>query len=208
MKIEIWSDIVCPWCYIGKRRLESALQQWDEPVEVEFRSFQLDPTAPAQSDETLLQHLATKYRIPTSQAAQMMARVTEAASGEGLDFNFDIASSGNTFDAHRVLHLAKSHGKLAEMKEAFMEHYFTKGLRVSDHDALTEVATAVGLDEAEVRDVLASDRFTADVKADIDAARSLGVSGVPFFVFDNKFGVSGAQESETFLQVMRQASGR
>ena len=204
MKIEIWSDIVCPWCYIGKRRIEAAIKQWDKPVEVVWRSFQLDPTAPNSSDVSMLDSLTAKYRIPRSQAQSMMQRVVDVAATEGLRFNFDIASSGNTFDAHRLLHLAKSHGMMAALKEQLMERYFTYGLRVSDHEQLAAVAIEVGLDAEEVADVLGSTRFADDVQRDIDAARANGTTGVPFFVFDNSFGVSGAQEVDTLLQVMRQ----
>lgn len=205
MKIEIWSDIVCPWCYIGKRRIEAAIEQWDKPVEVVWRSFQLDPSAPKSSDVPMLDSLTAKYRIPRAQAKSMMQRVVDVAATEGLRFNFDIASSGNTLDAHRLLHLAKSRGVMGELKEALMEQYFTHGLRVSDHEQLAAIATEVGLDADEVADVLGSTRFADDVQRDIDAARANGTTGVPFFVFDNAFGVSGAQEVDTLLQVMRQA---
>lgn len=208
MKIEVWSDIVCPWCYIGKRRLEAAIEQFDEPVEVEWRSFELDPNAPQSVDGPLVEALARKYRMPAAQARQMMDRVVSLGEAEGLDMNFEQARSGNTFDAHRLLQRAKQHGLGDVMKERLLLAYFTEGKAISDHDALVALAVDAGLDEAEAREVLESDAHAQDVRVDESEAHAMGAHGVPFFRIDGKFGVSGAQEASTFLQVFEQARAR
>jgi predicted DsbA family dithiol-disulfide isomerase len=209
VKVEIWSDVVCPWCYIGKRRFESALSRFPhgDRVEVEWKSFELDPGA-ARTHElsgTHAEQLSTKFGRPMDQIEQMLDRVTTMAAGEGLDFRFDLNRGGNTFDAHRLLHLAKASGCQDQLKERFDRGTFTEGLAVSDHEELTALAVEVGLDEAEVRAVLGSDRFADDVRADEAQARGYGISGVPFFVIDEKYGVSGAQSADVFLQGLTQA---
>jgi predicted DsbA family dithiol-disulfide isomerase len=211
VKVEIWSDVVCPWCYIGKRRFESALSRFPHrnQIEVEWKSFELDPGA-ARTHElsgTHAEQLATKFGRPMDHIVQMLDRVTTMAAAEGLVFRFDLNRGGNSFDAHRLLHLAKARGRQDQLKERFDRGTFAEGLAVSDHEELTALAVEVGLDEAEVRVVLASDRFADDVRADEAQARAYEISGVPFFVIDEKFGVSGAQSADVFLQVLTQAWG-
>jgi predicted DsbA family dithiol-disulfide isomerase len=206
MKVEIWSDVVCPWCYIGKRRFERALSEFEnaEEVEVEWKSFELDPSAPKEVEGKLEEVLAKKYRASVGQARSMMQRVVDTSREEGIDVDFDIARSGNTFDAHRLIHLAKARGKGDAMKERLMRGYFCEGVLPSDHEALIRLAAEVGLDEAEVVDALAGEAFARDVRGDEVAARQIGVTGVPFFVIDGKYGISGAQPSEVLLQVLQQ----
>ncbi len=207
MKIDIWSDVVCPFCYIGKRHLEAALAEFAhrDDVTVHWRSFQLDPSAPAQSTQSMASMLSAKYGMTLEQAEQSNAKMTANAAAAGLDFHLDDARSGNTRDAHRLLHLAAEHGLQDAAKERFLAGYFTEGAPIGDHEALTKLAVEVGLDEAEVRDVLASDRYGDAVDADIAQAHAYGVQGVPFFVFDEKFAVSGAQPVEVFTQALDQA---
>jgi predicted DsbA family dithiol-disulfide isomerase len=211
VKVEIWSDVVCPWCYIGKRRFESALSRFPhgDQVEVEWKSFELDPNAaPAHGlSGTHAEQLSTKFGRPMDQIEQMLDQVTATAAGEGLDFRFDLNRGGNSFDAHRLLHLAKARGRQDHLKERLDRGTFTEGLAVSDHAELTALAVEAGLDQAEVRAVLASGRFADDVRADEAAARAYGISGVPFFVIDGKYSISGAQSADLFLQALTQAWG-
>ncbi len=209
MKVEIWSDVVCPWCYIGKRRFEAALRQFAHRDEVElvWRSFELDTAAvpSTQVRGDYADRLAAKYGRTRAQAQQMLDDMTASAAQEGLDFRFDLATGGNTFDAHRLLHLALERGVQDPLKERLDAATFGQGLSVSDHDALTALAVEVGLDEAEVREVLGSDRYADRVRADEDQATEYGISGVPFFVIEGKYGVSGAQPAEHLLRVLDQA---
>ena len=207
MHVEIWSDIACPWCYVGKRRFEAALESYEhrDDVQVTWRSFELDPHAPAERERDGATHLAEKYGTTRDEALAMYARMTETAARDGLDFRFDLARGGNTFDAHRVLHLAQAHGLQDAMKERIMRAYLTEGELVSDHDVLTRLAVDVGLAEDEVRDTLASGRFAAEVREDERTARSLGISAVPFFVVDRAVGASGAHPPEQLVELLRQA---
>jgi len=204
MQVEIFSDVVCPWCYIGKRRFEAALAAFPhaEDVTVTYRSFQLDPDAPARSTQSVEQHLAAKYGRTLEQAREMNQRVTDLAAGVGLDFRLEKAQRANTFDAHRLLHLANARGVQADLAERLLDAYFTRGGVVSDHAELTEFAVAAGLDRAEVGAVLAGDDFAEQVRADLALAGRFGISGVPFFVFDRTYGVSGAQETNVFSEVL------
>ncbi|QDG52250.1 DsbA family oxidoreductase [Persicimonas caeni] len=207
MKIEIWSDVVCPWCYIGKRRLEAALEEFDEEVDITWRSFQLDPSAPDKPSGPLVEELAKKYGVGVEQARAMMQRVEQNAADEGLDFDFDNAQGGNTFDAHRVIHFASEHGpdgqnKQGEMKERLLSAYMTEGRPISDRDELAKLAGEVGLDAKEVREMLDGDRFVDAVKYDRAEARQIGVTGVPFFLIEGKYGIPGAQASETLLSAL------
>ncbi len=208
MRVEIWSDIVCPWCYIGKRKFETALKRFDhaDQVELIWRSFELDPHAAPSSDVACdyAAKLASKYGTSTSQAQQMLDNMTETAAAEGLVFDFSISRPGNTFDAHRLLHLARDSGQQDALKEAFDKGTFTNGLSVSNHYALAEVAVSVGLDEVDVLSVLTSDRYADTVRADEAQARNYGISGVPFFVIDGRLGVSGAQPADTLLSALNQ----
>lgn len=207
MKVEIWSDIACPWCYVGKRRFERALQQFEHArdVEVVWRSFELDPNAPRTHAESQDELLAKKYGMPVEKARAMNERMTAEARKEGLDFHLERVKVGNTFDAHRLVHLAAESGRADVMKERLMRAYFTEGEAVGDPDTLLRLGTEVRLDEDRVRDVLNSDAYAGDVRADEERARSFGISGVPFFAIDEKYGVSGAQPSEVLLDALRQA---
>jgi predicted DsbA family dithiol-disulfide isomerase len=207
VQVEIWSDVVCPWCAIGKRRFETALAGFEHRAEVEvrYRSFELDPTTPRTVAGNATQRLADKYGVPLAQAEAMQQRVIDQAAGEGLDFRFDRARPGNTVDAHRLLHLAADRGLQAELKERLLLAYFTEGEPIGEVDALVRLAGEVGLDEAEARSVLESDAYLAEVRDDQATARALGISGVPFFVLDRTFGVSGAQPAEVLLGALRQA---
>jgi len=207
MKVEIWSDVVCPWCYIGKRRFEQALERFPhaDEVEVTYRSFELDPGAPQQRTGTHDEHLARKYGMTVERAHQLNEQMTQTAAAEGLDFHFERIRGGNTFDAHRLLHHAAAQGKQLELKERLLLATFTEGEPVADRDALARLAKEVGIDDAE--EVLASDRYSDDVRADEQQATAYGISGVPFFVVDGKYGVSGAQPADLLVQVLERAYG-
>ncbi len=204
VKVEIWSDVVCPWCYIGKRRFESALDRFEhrDETEVGFRSFELNPSAQADEGTGLDEVLARKYGFGLERARALNARVVQAAAGEGLTYRLDIAKPGNTFDAHRLIHLAAAHGRQAEMKERLMAAYFTEGKPIGDRDPLVELAAEVGIDRERARSVLDSDEFAGDVRADEREASELGITGVPFFVIDRRYGVSGAQAPEVMLEAL------
>ena len=209
MRVDIWSDVVCPWCYIGKRRFERALQAFPQrdQVELVWRSFQLDPTAgpsPEQPGKNA-ERLARKYGVSLEQARGMEDNVTRAAADEGLDFRFDISRTGNTFDAHRLLHLGLKRGVQDELKERLDHGTFSEGLAVSDHDALAKVAVDVGLAPAEVEQTLESDAFANDVRTDLAQAKTYGIRAVPFFVIDDKYGVAGAQDPSVLLEILQRA---
>lgn len=206
MRIEIWSDIVCPWCYVGKRRLEEALAAFphSDEVEIVWRSYQLDPTAPKIATENIAEALARKYGGGLENAHQMMAQVQQVAAELGLDYSrYADAKRVNTIDAHRLLHAAGE--KRGELKEALLRAYFVEIRNVADHGELTAIATGIGLDEADVRRVLASEEHLAAVGADIEAAQDLGAGGVPFFVVDGRYGIGGAQPVEVFAQTLERA---
>ena len=210
MRIEVWSDVVCPWCYIGKRRLERALETlpFADEVEVVYRSFELDPDAPRDAVEPVAEVLERKYGGGPERIHAMMAQVTEVAATEGLEYHLDRTLRGNTVDAHRLLHLALAEGGprlQGALKEALLAAYFTRTENVADADVLRKVATDVGLDPARVDEVLASDAYLEDVRADVDQARAFGASGVPFFVVDRRYGVSGAQPAEVLADAVRRA---
>jgi predicted DsbA family dithiol-disulfide isomerase len=209
MKVEIWSDVVCPWCYVGKRRFEAALARFAHRDEVElvWRSFELDPSARPSPEEPggYAARLARKYGGGIAQAEAMIETMTRTAAAEGLDFRFDRMRPGSTFDAHRLLHLALDDGVQDDVKEALDRATFSGGLRVSDHDALVAVVAEAGLDADRVREVLASDRYADAVRADQAQARAYGISGVPFFVVDGRYGVSGAQPADLLLQALETA---
>jgi predicted DsbA family dithiol-disulfide isomerase len=207
MNVEIWSDVVCPWCYIGKRRFERALVSFGHPgeVTVTYRSFELDPDAPAQRTGTHAEHLARKYGMTIAQAEQAGQQMTQRAAADGLDFRFDLIRGGNTFDAHRLLHLAKDHGLQAEMKERLMRATFTEGLPIAGKPTLMRLATEAGLPAAQVQAVLDGDAYADAVRADEQQATRYDITGVPFFVADGKYAVSGAQPTEVFLQFLQRA---
>ena len=210
MKIEIWSDVVCPWCFVGKRRLETALSTFEhaDDVEVVYRSFELDPTAPHHGHELSTGVIARKYGRPEAEMRQMQQQLIDVAAEEGLSMRLFDTVHTNTIDAHRLLHLALETGGPAlqrELKEALLSAYFESAADVGDHDVLAATAQRAGLDAERIREVLASDEYADAVAADIAQARAYGATGVPFFVVDQAYGVSGAQPAEAFSQVLEQA---
>jgi predicted DsbA family dithiol-disulfide isomerase len=204
MKIEIWSDIVCPFCYIGKRLLENALANFPhaENVEIQWRSFELDAEAKPEPGVSLYKRLAAKYGNTEEWARQMSANMTQSAAEVGLAFDFDRAVAANTLHAHRLVHLAKRHGKQDAAKERFFKAYLEEGEDLNDFATLTRLALALGLPAAEIEQVLNSQEFEQEVRRDEYEARQIGVRGVPYFVFDDKYAVSGAQPSELFQEVL------
>lgn len=207
MKVEIWSDIACPWCYVGKRRFEKALEQFEhaDDVDVVWRSFELDPSAPRSRGIPQEEVLAEKYGVSVEQARTMNARLGTLAKAEGLDFRFDRVQMGNTFDGHRLVHLAAEAGKGQEMQERLMRAYFVEGESVGEHATLQRLGEEVGLDAASVRDTLRSDRYAREVRADEARARQLGIGGVPFFAIDERYGVAGAESPDVLLGALQQA---
>ena len=204
LKVQIWSDIMCPYCYIGKRRIEGALAQFNhkESVEIEWKSFQLDANFVASADDNMAEHLAEKYRKDKEWAQEMMDSMTQNAKNSGLDFHFEKAIMANSFNAHRLLHLAKKYNLSNELKELLFKAYLTDGKNVNDLETLTQLGQQAGLDTKEIDAVLHSDAYAKEVKEDINMAQKIGVQGVPFFVFDNKYAVSGAQHAETFVKTL------
>lgn len=194
LRIDVWSDIACPWCYVGKRRLEAALAQFPRPVELVWRSFELDPDAARLPDDatSTAARLARKYGASLPEAQAMLDRMTTTAAADGLELRFDRLRAGNTLDAHRLLHLAHAEGKQDALKERLFRAYFSEGVALNEPGVLARLAAEVGLDPARVEQVLRSDEFTADVRADEAAARSLGVRGVPYFVLGGSHAVAGA----------------
>jgi predicted DsbA family dithiol-disulfide isomerase len=206
VKVEIWSDVVCPWCYIGKRRFETALARFPGTVEVEWKSFQLNPEQPKGSAEALETHLAHKMGADVAQVRAMNDRVVELAAAEGLDYHLDTYKVINTFDAHRALHLAKSRGLGTEAHERLLHAQLVDGALLEDTDTLVRLMAEIGVPEEDARGALNSDAFTAAVRADLRDAVELGITGVPFFVFDRTYGVSGAQPADTLLQVLEKVA--
>ena len=207
IRIEIWSDVVCPWCYIGKRQLESALARFDAAgdVELTWRSFQLNPEQARGARTTHDEHLAAKLGGSMEQVRLLNERVTALAAAEGLDYHFERYQVINTFDAHRVAHLAQTHGLGEAIQERFLRAQLVEGEVLDDPDTLARLSAEVGVDQDEVRDVLATDRYAADVAADVQEAREIGVSGVPFFVLDRRYGIAGAQPAELLLEALEMA---
>ena len=208
LRVDIWSDIACPWCYIGKRHLEQALATFEhkDDVEIVWRAFELDPSAPKLREAVPnAERLAQKYHVSVEQAHVMMERVIDAGKRAGLDMKLHESKSGNTFDAHRLLHWAGTLGKQDAMKERLMRAYQSEGAVISNPDVLVALAADIGLDAAEARAVLDSDRYAADVRGDEQLARELGITGVPFFVLAGKLGVSGAQPVDVMKQVLAKA---
>jgi predicted DsbA family dithiol-disulfide isomerase len=210
MRIDVWSDVVCPWCYIGKRRLETALGRFaagtDTPVEVVWRSFQLDPGSPAEAVETVAEHLGRKYGGGPRAGQAMIEAVEAVAAGEGLIYRLGQAKRANTLDAHRLLHLAREAGLQSELKEALLAAYFTAALPIADRAVLTQLATEIGLEAGQVAAVLGSERYRDEVFADAEQAGRYGANAVPFFVFDDRFAISGAQPVEVFEQTLARAA--
>lgn len=206
MRVDIWSDVVCPFCYIGKKRLEAAAEQAGVELEVHWHSFELDPDAPVRQEISNSERLALKYGRTVAEVEEMQRNIAKMAAEEGIEFNWENANSGNTFNAHRIIHLAQSKGLGSEAKEAFFYSYMTQGLPIGERETIEDVAARIGLNPVEVEDVLDSEEYTDFVKFDEDVARDqLKVTGVPFFVFDQRIALAGAQPREVFLQVFEKA---
>ena len=209
IKIDIWSDIACPWCYIGKRKFEAGSGLFagagdGRDVEVEYHSFELSPDTPVDFDGSETDFLARHKGIPAAQVEQMLERVTGIASSVGLEYDYDNLKHTNTVKAHELLHFAKAQGKQLELAERLFRAYFVEGRHVGRVEDLADLAAEIGLDRAEALAALESDRYLSDVRADQATAAEYGINGVPFFVIDGKYGVSGAQDAQTFAQVLEQ----
>jgi predicted DsbA family dithiol-disulfide isomerase len=204
VRIEVWSDVVCPWCYVGKRNLEAALADFPhaDQVTVEWRSFELDPNTPTRVELSMDEVLERKYGMTPDQASSANRRLTELAAAAGLEYHLDRVQIGNTFDAHRLLHLAAHQGLGDELTERILRAYFTEGRAVSDPVTLAELAADVGLDAVRVTEVLNSDEYADEVRADEARAVELGSTGVPFFVLDGRFGIPGAQPPDVLLRLL------
>lgn len=206
MKIEIWSDVMCPFCYIGKNNFEQALNKlpFKDEVEVEWKSFQLDPTLDPNKTQDTIQYFREKKGVAEPQAAQMLGQVTQMGKGAGIDFNFEKTLITNTFSAHKLLHLAKKHNKSNEMEEALFIAHFIDGKNVGDTDVLIVLAESLGIDKEEAIQAFTTDQLDYEVNQDIQEARNNGISGVPFFVLNGKYAVSGAQPAEVFENALQQ----
>jgi predicted DsbA family dithiol-disulfide isomerase len=206
MRVDIWSDVVCPFCYIGKKRLEAAAQEAGIELEVHWHSFQLDLEAPVRQEVSNSERLAQKYGRTVAEVEEMQRNIAEMAKAEGIEFNWEGANSGNTFNAHRLIHLAQSKGLGNEAQEAFFYSYMTQGLAIGERETLEDVAARIGLNPVEVDDLLDSEEYADFVKFDQEVAHEqLKVTGVPFFVFDQRVALAGAQPKEVFLQVFEKA---
>jgi predicted DsbA family dithiol-disulfide isomerase len=206
MRVDIWSDVVCPFCYIGKKRLEKAAEEVGVELEVHWHSFELDPDAPARQEVSNSERLAQKYGRTVAEVEEMQRNIAAMAKEEGIEFNWENANSGNTFNAHRVIHLAQSKGLGSEAKEAFFFSYMTQGLPIGERETIEDVASRIGLNPVEVDDLLDSDEYADFVKFDEEIAKDqLKVTGVPFFVFDQRVALAGAQPTEVFKQVLEKA---
>ena len=204
LKVQIWSDIMCPFCYIGKRRIEEALNLFEhkEAVEIEWKSYQLDASFIASPEDNMVEHLAEKYRKDNDWAQNMLDNMTQNAKTAGLDFHFEKSVLANSLNAHRLLHLAKKHNLANDLEELLFKAYLTDGKNVNDINTLTELGIEVGLDSEAIAQVLNSDKYAKEVNEDQEEANAIGVQGVPFFVFDNKYAISGAQPVSAFLETL------
>ncbi|WP_237390817.1 DsbA family oxidoreductase [Chryseobacterium sp. KMC2] len=206
MKIEIWSDVMCPFCYIGKNNFEEALNKlpFKDEVQVEWKSFQLDPSLDPKQTQNTIEYFREKKGFPEAQATQMISQVAQMGKGAGIDFNFEKALITNTFSAHKLLHLAKKYNKSNEMEEALFIAHFIDGKNVGDTEVLVSLAESLDLDKEEARQAVTTDQWNNEVNQDILEARNNGVSGVPFFVLNGKYAVSGAQPVEAFEEALQQ----
>lgn len=204
IKVDIWSDVQCPWCYIGKRKFEAAVEAFDGEVEVEYHSFELAPDTPVDYEGTPAQYLAERKGLSMPQVEQMIERVRGIAAAVGLDYDYEHMHQTNTVKAHELLHYAKAHGKQLDMKEALLKAYFLDGGHVGRIADLADLAATLGFDRQDVVRALEDETYLAAVKADVAQAREYGINGVPFYVFNGQYGVSGAQESATFANVLDQ----
>jgi predicted DsbA family dithiol-disulfide isomerase len=206
MRVDIWSDVVCPFCYIGKKRLEAVAEEAGVELEVHWHSYQLDAEAPARQSISNSERLAQKYGRTLAEVEDMQRNIAEMAKAEGIEFNWQQANSGNTFNAHRLIHLAQSKGLGNEAKEALFYSYMTQGLAIGERETLEDVAARIGLNPVEVDDLLDSEEYADFVKFDQEVARDqLKVTGVPFFVFDQRIALAGAQPRDVFLKVLEKA---
>lgn len=207
MKIEIWSDYACPYCYIGERQLEKALESFSgkEDIDISYKSFELDPYASYETVSTTKERVALKYGYTSEQAQQMIDNVTKYAKSVGLDYNYGTTRYTNTFEAHRIAKYAETKGKGLEMSEKLFHAYFTENKQMSDHKVLTDIAIEIGLDKSEVEDVLKNKKFAEDVRNDEYEASRLGIRAVPFFLINGKYSFSGAQSPETFEKIFEKA---
>lgn len=205
IKVDVWSDVQCPWCYIGKRKFEAGAEQFGGEVEVEYHSFELAPDTPVDFEGSTADYLSKRKGLPLDQVHGMLANVTGIAKSVGLDYDFDSVKQTNTIKAHELLHYAKTHGKQLEMKERLLKAYFEEGRHVGRVEDLADLAVEVGFDRADVIRSLNEEEHLPAVKTDQAQAIAYGIQGVPFFVIDGKYGVSGAQEAATFAQVLQQA---
>jgi predicted DsbA family dithiol-disulfide isomerase len=210
LKVDIWSDIACPWCYVGKRRFAEGARRYQAagggPVDVEYHSFELAPDTPVDFQGTEADFLADHKGLPLPQVRQMLAQMTEVAAGEGLDFDYDSLQHTNTLKAHEALHAAKAAGLQADMKERLLRAYFTDGRHIGYDDELADLAAEVGLNRETVLHALQDGTYRDDVAADIAQARGYGIRGVPFYVIDHKYGISGAQDPDVFTDALHQAA--
>lgn len=207
MQIEIWSDVVCPFCYIGKRKLEKAIEKspFKDKITVEWKSFQLNPDQKTNPSISTLAHLAESKGWSMEQTREITSNVVNMAASQGLEFDFEKAVVANTRNAHRLIHLAKESGKGDAIKERLLKAYFSEGKNVDDFSTLISLGKEIGLDEEKIKVMLESDHFEQAVEQDIYESRQIGVKGVPFFVLDRKFGISGAQPDEVFEQTLEKA---
>ncbi|TFC58578.1 DsbA family oxidoreductase [Cryobacterium sp. TMT2-15-1] len=205
IKVDIWSDVQCPWCYIGKRKFEAGAALFDGNVEVEYHSFELAPDTPVDFDGSPVDYLSQRKGLPVAEVEQMLERVTGIAESVGLHYDYDSVHQTNTVISHELLHYAKAHGRQLDMKERLLKAYFVDGRHVGRIGDLADLAAEIGLDRDDVIRALTAHDFLADVKADVAQANAYGIQGVPFFVIDGKYGISGAQDPDTFAQALRQA---
>ncbi|NEE02003.1 DsbA family oxidoreductase [Phytoactinopolyspora halotolerans] len=208
IKIDIWSDVACPWCYVGKRRLERALQSFDGEAVIEFHSFELAPDTPVDFSGSEVDFLARHKGMPHAQVEQMLTQMTALAAEEGLAFDYDALQHTKTLKAHELLHHAKTLGRQADLKERLLKAYFEQGRHVGRVDELVALAEEIGMDLAAARDALESGKYADDVAADIAQAHAMGIRGVPFYVFDERVGVSGAQPSDVFTDVLERVASK
>ena len=205
IKVDIWSDVQCPWCYIGKRKFEAGAAAFGGDVEVEYHSFELAPDTPVDFDGGPVDYLSQRKGIPAEQVTQMLANVTGIAATVGLDYDYEHVHQTNTIKAHELIHYAKAQGRQLDMKERLLKAYFVDGRHVGRIEDLADLAAEIGLDRAEVVRALTDETYLPDVKADVAQAVAYGIQGVPFFVIDGTYGVSGAQDATTFANVLEQA---
>ena len=204
IKVDIWSDVQCPWCYIGKRKFEAGVAAYGGAVEVEYHSFELAPDTPVDFAGSPVDYLSERKGIPVPQVLEMLERVTGIAESVGLHYDYDSVQQTNTIKAHELLHYAKAHGRQLDMKETLLKAYFVDGGHVGRIEDLADLAAGIGLDRADVVRSLSENEYLSAVKADVAQATEYGIQGVPFFVIDGKYGISGAQDPDTFAQALRQ----